>query len=672
MAIILPEQQTGFGIAQLPRLNPGGPNTGDALATIGDVGVEVAAQRRKIMDDRALREARLAAMDGLDQARVAYENDTNLDGLTTRWQADAGAVVEAAGRALPAHLRRDFALSMGDVVGSQTSAVRTRENALYRDQATAQLNGDMRRFATSAAAAPTPEARDAVYASAAASIGAAQDAGLLSAVEADQIMADLPAQTEMITALELVDKDPQAFLDGMAAGEFAFLPPDQAAKFGIAAKANVAATDAQRAKEDALLADAAAKERKARADDAITLLEGGLRPANLGGLMADLSGTPDFDRVQGAVDAAAVGGNFPLMTPAQQDAELARIKSTASKNPSDVGLYNRLVDMRAKTAASLAADPIAHVRDRAIAPVPPVDVMDPASVSSRVAMAEAIYSDFTPGAATITYFDKAEAAQLAATVGGANVDEALRVLTGINQSFGPRAPLALAQIGASDVTLQLAGNLVLETGDVTAARTLLLGRAMKAKGEGAAVSVDVQRQVTAGFAAAFPAADSARLDTLTQAALAHYAASGQGVADPKSDEAVATLTASVQAVMGARTQNGVQYGGIQPVHDVQAVLPPNMTGGQVEEALVYLDEAAWLRASTSGAAPQMSSQPMLERLTQWNRENLTVLSLGSGQYALGYRYANGTVAYMADPAQADGLFRFDLEKLVTGVSRNGN
>ena len=669
MAIILPEQQTGFGLAGSPRLTPGGPNAGDALATIGDVGVGVAVQRRKIMDDRAVREARLNAMDGLDQARVAYENDTNLDGLTDRWQEDAKAVVDAAGKALPAYLQADFALSLGDVVGSQTSAIRSRENALFRDQATSQLNGDRRRYASLAANAPTDEARNAIYGAWAEAVGAAQDAGIISQVDADQLMVDLPTETEAIAAMKLISEDPAAYLADRAAGKLGSLPPDQAAKFDIAAKANLDQATAARAKADVVAAAAADVALGDRASDAVKLIEGGLAVADLPVLLNDLAGTPHYDRVQGAIDAAQTGGNFALMTPADQQAELQRIRSAGSKNPSDVGLVNRLEDMAAKTAASLADDALAHVRDRGIAPLPPVDVFDPASVAARVATAEAVYDEFTPGAPTIAYFDKAEAAELAGVVGGTNVDDALRVLAGITQNYGDRAPMALAQIGAQDPNLALAGALLLDTGDVTAARTLLEGRRMKAAGTGASVSIDIQRQVVAEVAAAFPASDGARLDTLTNAALAHYAASGQGVADPKSDEAMAALRASVQAVTGARTQNGVQYGGIQPVNGVSAVLPPSLSAGQVEQALIYFPADAWARASSSGGPPMMSSQPMLERFTQSNRENLTVLSLGGGEYALGYRYASGEVRYMSDPKQADGLFRFDLERLITGVSR---
>lgn len=667
MALIIPEAQTPFQIAAQPRLNPNAPNIGDGVAMLGDVGVEIISQKKKAETDRMVREARLTAIEGLDELRFKYETDTNLEGLTDRWETEARAVAEGVGANLPAYLRKDFSLSMREMVGPQTSAIRRREYALFQDREGAALNADLRRFEKAAANAPTDDARSAVYAEAGAVIGAAVDSGILSAVQADAMMADLPANTEQIAALGMIENDPQGYLEMADEGAFANLPPATAAEYKRAATRNMVAEDVRATRQAELDAKVAERQLADETDTAISIIESGLKYDALPELLDRTKGTASGDRLRGALDVTETAGNFALLPPTDQDAQIAALEAAATGNPSDVAKINRLRTLRENTAKSLADDALAHVRDRRIIDIEPVDIADPASVRKRIAQAESVYSTYTPDAQAIRYFDKAEAEQYTAILNGPDVDRSMAVLTAITNNYGDRAGAAFAQLGATDPTLQLAGALVTETGQIAASRTLLQGRAMKAKGEGAAVSAEVRREIAAELAPLYPPADRGRLQTLIAAAEAHYAASGIGIADPKSAEAAEAMRASVQAVAAGTTQGGVQYGGIQEVNGKPAVLPPNLTAGKIEEALTYFDATAWTRASATGNPPLWGKKPVHEFQPE-NREDLTVLSLGQGLYALGYQRADGSILYMKDPAQQDGLFRFDLQSLVTGVS----
>ncbi|MGC5198730.1 hypothetical protein, partial [Aphanothece microscopica] len=176
--------------------------------------------------------------------------------------------------------------------------------------------------------------------------------------------------------------------------------------------------------------------------------------------------------------------------PARQAEELARLRETPTGNPADVGRVNRLAGIAENTRKSLDRDRLAHVRDRGILPVEPVDVADPQSVQRRIAVAETVHREFTPEAREILYFDRGEADALRAELEGTDPDRALAVVNTIARTFGDRAPAALAQLGATDPTLHLAAVLPTETGDIAAARAVFEGRILHRKNEGAAVAAE--------------------------------------------------------------------------------------------------------------------------------------------------------------------------------------
>ena len=81
----------------------------------------------------------------------------------------------------------------------------------------------------------------------------------------------------------------------------------------------------------------------------------------------------------------------------------------------------------------------------------------------------------------------------------------------------------------------------------------------------------------------------------------------------------------------------------------------------METAIVSHGSKAWARASLSGNLPRG-----FENYGEGDREDWTLLSLADGSYALGYRQRSGEIVYLQDDAQGDGIFRLDLNTLVTG------
>lgn len=661
MAITIPESQTPYSLVEQPRMNPGMASGVEGLGQLADVGVGLKAQKVKAEQDRTLRTARLSAMENLDNLRFKYETDTNLEGMTDRWQSDADAVTKGVADQLPAHLREDFSLAMREMVAPQTSQIQRREYALFQDQEAAGLNADLRRYEASAVNAPDAKSRDAILTQAATDIGRAQDAGLLTAVEADRMMADLPTNVAKVTALTTLQEDPEGYLQRAEAGEFNALDPVDQARNRATAQGLVAAEAARVQRADTMVAKATERELTAKTNSAIKILDAGLPYDNLPALLEEVKGTPQYDQLQGAVIASQTTGNFALLSPSEQTAELASLKTAGTSDPADIGRLRRLETIAANTAKSLDADALAHVRDRKILDVAPVDITDPASVQRRIAEAETVFREYTPGATSIRYFDKTEADRLSAVLSGADTDQALGVIAAIDDSFGDRAPAALAQLGSKDPIAHLAGTLLLQTGDPAAARTILRGRALKEAGKGATISAELRRAAAAEFGPAFPSPSDPRLITLLDAADAHYAASGTIVADPKSPEAKTAYLASLQAASAGTKRGETAYGGVQKVNGQDALLPADLNAAHVTQALVFFPAKNWQIASTTGHAPKG-----FENFDTTARENWTVMSLKDGTYALGYRTANGQISYMQDDGQTDGLYRFDLHKLVTG------
>jgi ribosomal protein S20 len=665
MALIIPEAQSEASIVQQPRISPALADM-SGIQAVGDVFVALGAKKVAAENDRTVRQARISTLQALDEARLKYETTGDLENLSANWEAEAAAITAKAAEAVPVHMRKDFAVAMQEMVAPQTSAIKRREFALFQDKETAALNADLRTYEKSAAAAPTPEARDAIMKEAAADLGRAVDAGLISAVDADKMLADLPANTARVEAITLMDEDPAAYLE--RSDEFAAtLDPKEHAQNMVTAKRLMEAEAVRVQRETELAANARDKELSKQADDAIDVIEGGLPFKGLPTLLEDLKGTPHYDRVMGAIDANATAGNFALLPPSEQAKEIERLQSTATGNPADVGRINRLKEIQKRSEEALSADRLSYIRERGINPVDPVDIGDKASVQKRIALAEEVHRTYTPGATSIAYFDQAEADRLGAALSGNDPDAALGVIANVMNTFGERAPAALAQLGEKDPLGLLAGALVLDTGDQKAARMMLTGRKYKAEGKAATVAAEVRRGVAAEIAPLFPASQSARLQTLLEAADAHYAASGIGIADPKSAEARAAYMASVQAVTGNQSQNGASWGGIQTVHGTKAILPARMSAAEVEQAITYFSADAWKRASLSGQPPQWGKGTALTDASTSDRAKIGVLSLGGGMYALGYTRADGSTVYLRDPAQKDGLFRFDLELLVRGA-----
>lgn len=670
MTLVVPEANTPFSLVEQPRLNPNQPNVGDAIAKIGDLGVDYAAKKKKAETAQQVSEARITAIERLDEIRSRYEVDGDVNGLTDRWQAEAAGVIDEATQGLPKYLQDEFRTDMRGVLVPQTSAIRRRETGLFMDGQRATLNAAVGRFERAAAAAPDEESRNAILSEAAASIGSALDNGTLKPTEAQKMLEDLPGSVLKATALRAVAEDPEGYLERSKAGEFDALDPQDRARLDISAKAGADQNSARLQRAERLEAEAYDKALGAEVDDAVKILEGGLTVDGLPELLERADNTPHGQRLRATVNAVTTAENFALLSPVEQQAVLEDARSAGTRDPEDVARINRLEKLRQNTIKSIEDDQLSHVRERGMAEVPPVDIFDPASVRNRVALAGSVTNEFTAHNPSLRLFDNQERDALRDQLSKTDTDSQLKILTAITNNFGDYAPIAMGELGVDDPAVATAGMLVINTRDPAAARTILQGRKMLSESQGAKVTASTRRAAEAQVLGAFPESDRAQMAMIMQAADAHFAAAGMG--QEKDGQAVVdAYVKSIQAVTGQRRINNRTYGGIQEINDRQTMLPANLTSDDVENAIERFPADAWKAASSSGREPMWGDYPVTEWGRRWRRDLMLVSdSKNPGYYYVVAQRRDGSEYALPDEHTADGYFRLNLERFVTGAGND--
>ena len=648
-----------------------------AIGPLADVAVQFGIDQKEHERSMQMQTARVTATERLGELRDRYERDPNLQGLSDRFTKEAGAIEAEIAADLPdGRLKQQFEIDYRRMAGPQGRAIARREYGLQRDSALADLNGSLRVLRTEAANAPDVESRDAILQTAASQIGAAAAAGWLSRVDEDALIAGTYGEVIEASAMGSLQADPQEFLDRLQAGEFDDLDPKQGIRLRGQAQRAVAREDAR-----ILRAQKAEQDRQAQileddVQDAIEVIESGLTYNRLDALMERAEGTEHAGDLRATVAAAATEGNFTVLDPVQQQAVIDQIAETPTGDPEDVARLNRLRSIRQRTLDSIAADPLSHVADRAILDVGEVDLSDAASVRARIATAETVMRgmpiDQRGTTGQIRYFTNAERDQLQAQIESGNADAQLSIATQIVNGFGDRSQFALAEIGGQDPLFHLAGQLVDQTGEIAAARSILTGRQLTRDKSGAKVKSSVRSSLMAQYAQVFPPADRARLAGLFEAADAHFAATGLSVDPDASDEAInrAYMT-SLQAVSGAVRHQGAAFGGIQVVRDRQTLLPSSMSADVVEDVLSRATAEHFATAAVSGGAPHIGGRPLPDLSERKSRraglDRMQLMSIGGGRYLLGVPRSDGSLRWLTDENSADGLFHLSLEALQSAV-----
>lgn len=201
-------------------------------------------------------------------------------------------------------------------------------------------------------------------------------------------------------------------------------------------------------------------------------------------------------------------------------------------------------------------------------------------------------------------FTKDEAATLSAQMKDGTVDDVLGILASVQQMGGDVARAAMRQISEDNDVLAYAGGLQLETGQGGVAADVVRGQ--KRLDENPAIRQQIganDQEINASFVnatggALLDAAPSQR-QSIMDAAIAHYVETqvGRGRASGFDDE---MFGASVQAVLGGRQGTP----SLEDVNGSKTVMPPGVSGADMEAALQNMTVADWVSMSEQGEPPR--------------------------------------------------------------------
>ncbi len=677
MAVIVPQSNTPFQPTQKPRQRFDQPSVADAVAGLADIAVQYGVNQVEHARAMNMQTARVTAAERLGALRDQYEQDPNLEGLATRFEADTQALQQEILETLPEGRQREtFALEYRQMAHPQTRAIGRREYALQRDSALAGLNRSLRIYNREAVAAPDQESRDALLQSAAADIGAAKAAGWISAEDEEALIAGTYGEVIDASALQSLQTDPQEFLDRMEAGEFDDLEPKRAIALKGQADRAVAAAAVLQAKAAEMAAKTDAANLKSEVTDAVKIIESGRAFDRLPELLDRAEGTEHAATLRATVAAVQTEGNFLIIDPADQAQVIAQIEAAPTGDPEDIARLNRLKAIHTKTIESLENDPLSHVSQRGIFNVGPVDLNDRVSIRARIDLAETVTQDIHTQNPQLRYFTNGERDAIRAEIERADPDAQLAIATQLVSGFGDRAGPALQEVGAQDPVFHLAGQLVSQTNDLSAARTMLIGRQLLRDKNGAKPKSAARSGLRAQYTAAFPPADRARLAALFDAADAHYASAGLSVdPDASDDVARAAYAQSLQAVSGGVMHRGTVFGGVQTVRGRPTLLPSTMSPDVVETVLERATPEMWANATASGGPPLIGGRELPSNGDRSARrariDQLQLMSVGGGRYLVGLPRSDGSMRWLTDPQAADGFYHVDLEALQRNVQGAG-
>lgn len=242
----------------------------------------------------------------------------------------------------------------------------------------------------------------------------------------------------------------------------------------IKARINAAQADLNREKA-VEKAKIAVKEKilAAQVKDAEKALDSGYQPPNLEQLIDQTKGTKYEVQIKEAQIHANVASNFVMLSPAQQEAEINRIKQSKDKTGAQVRLMERLEKIHNHTVTELNKDGLSLAVEQGIVPqIDPINFADPQSVENRIArinLAEAHYQQ------NMSPLTAAEADQIGAQFSKMTADEKIGMLHAVANNFGDHSIEVLKQLDSKNHTLFAHAGALIVDGAPEVARLAIMG-----------------------------------------------------------------------------------------------------------------------------------------------------------------------------------------------------
>jgi hypothetical protein len=704
-------------------------------AVVAQFGQRIAQAGDAILNDALDRQATRLQIDmtkALGEARLEFEQMNDPDAIDAGWTQRAAElrqrfVTGDERNPINPRLRERVGLAFDELANRHALALGARAVEARQNQRAAQLV-EYTQAVTTQAASADPETRQVLLRQFRDDLDRRVAANELTPLEATQLYITESERVYNAAAIEMIDSNPQGYLDADAAGAFSELSPETAAANRVRAQGKLEAMDEANRRE----AERVARERTAEIggelDAILTLAKGGEARPGAAQFLADpeVQAHPRYREVQAQVLLLEAKPDIMRMTPAEIDAIIADEDQRPKIEGWELDIGNALEAAREQITQGWQQDGIAFARQQGFR-VPELDLTDVGSdvfadgLRARVefanrAVAEG-YTDLPP------IFSDAELEQLK-TAAGVGADPAARaaLAASIQKATQGNADDVLAAIEA-DTVFQFATGLIGSTGSKSLAASMFRGQQ---KIDGKTVNMPSPRDqvllfddVTGGL---FD--DQPRIKAeIMAAAAALYADTAAGIAPEdvetgyfRDGEGREAYSRAVQRALGAVQLSGGEYvGGVQDVpgngrmilpHGIRASevadardriangfmmqpvdvngvpLPPEpgTSGPQVDPDILF---GALRRSSVSpdparrGQTRQVNPDflvPADRPLGPREREALYQLwqqtrfvRVGEDEYALIYTDQNGVEVEL--PAADGGPFRVSLRRLVREVKR---
>lgn len=312
----------------------------------------------------------------------------------------------------------------------------------------------------------------------------------------------------------------------------------------------------------------------------------------------------------------------------------------------------RMTAMAADAERRLAADPMTYAAQTGTFTLTPLD--GPDGFTTRGEEARRVADYYNIPLDQMQPFTEDEAAAFSERFANGSSDDVLEILTAIQQMGGPVARAAMNQLDDVHDVYAYAGGLQLETGQGAVAADIVRGQRRLEE------NPDVQRQIGAteqDISDAFMNATGGALmdaapdqrQAIMDAALAHYVETSvaRGRAGRFDTDMFA---ASVQAVLGGR-QGAPALG---EVNGARTVLPPGVSGAEIETAFNNMTVADWASMSEQGLPPRYVTGALAE--PDDIADEATLRAIGGGRYRV--MLGDGSYLVTGRPGQNGRLEAF--------------
>ncbi len=363
-----------------------------------------------------------------------------------------------------------------------------------------------------------------------------------------------------------------------------------------------------------------------------------LDPARLAALGMDTTAWSEArDRARLGWEATA---GMELETPAELNDRLAALAPVPG-SPNFVvqsEIFAQALKRRDEILLERQTDPLGQAARAGAIALEPVDPSNPESLALRAQQGKAVAAMYgTPP----QYFREEERQQLAAAF-YAQPEFLPQFALSVREHFGDDAGRALGELGDAGPELAYVAGIAAAGGDIGVANEVsrvLAGRrdktiSVKMPSEG--TMANAGGAVLGGALAANPATRAAVLNVASILFEGQAAAMGfdPSDVDDESSAAFAIWEKSVNRALGARTVNGVQFGGMTQVNGFATVAPPDMPAEELQALVgrITAEDLAALPPIASGNG--VAVQP-------WQVQQARLVAVGNGQYRVALGDPNG-------------------------------